>query len=79
MCKTVSEKPLYGHRELKLVLCNNLEGRDGEGSGEGTHVPLWLRHVFVWQKPTKYCKAIILQLKIKKKVVYKYNIHTTYN
>ena len=25
----------------------------------------WLTHVHVWQKPTQYCKAIILQLKIK--------------
>ena len=24
----------------------------------------WLIHVHVWQKPTQYCKAIILQLKI---------------
>ena len=27
---------------------------------------LWLIHVDVWQKPTPYCKAIILQLKINK-------------
>ena len=26
---------------------------------------LWLIHVDVWQKSTQYCKAIILQLKIK--------------
>ena len=32
--------------------------------GEGTDVYLWLIHVDVWQKPTSYCKAIILQLKI---------------
>ena len=25
---------------------------------------LWLIHVDVWQKPTQYCKTIILQLKI---------------
>ena len=25
---------------------------------------LWLIHVDVWQKPTQYCKAIILQLKL---------------
>ena len=31
---------------------------------EGTYVYLWLIHVDVWQKPTEYCKAIILQLKI---------------
>ena len=29
----------------------------------GTHVYLWLIHVDVWQKPSQYCKAIILQLK----------------
>ena len=34
---------------------------------EGTSVYLWLIHVDVWQKPTQYCKAIILQLKINKK------------
>ena len=27
----------------------------------------WLIHVDIWQKPTQYCKAIILQLKINKK------------
>jgi len=31
---------------------------------EGTYVRLWLNHVDVWQKPTQYCKVIILQLKI---------------
>ena len=31
---------------------------------EGTCVYLWLMHVDVWQKPTQYCKAITLQLKI---------------
>ena len=30
---------------------------------EGIHVYLWLIHVVVRQKPTQYCKAIILQLK----------------
>ena len=30
---------------------------------EGTYVYLWLIHDDVWQKPTQYCKAIILQLK----------------
>ena len=28
------------------------------------YVYLWLIHVDVWQKPTQYCKAIILQLKM---------------
>lgn len=31
---------------------------------EGTYVCLWLIHIVVWQQPTKYCNAIILQLKI---------------
>ena len=33
---------------------------------EGTYVYLWLIHVNVWQKPTQYGKAIILQVKINK-------------
>ena len=33
---------------------------------QGTWLDLWLIHVDVWQKPTQYCKAIILQLKINK-------------
>ena len=48
------------HRELKLGLCNNLEVG---GRWEGTDVYLWLTHVDVWQKPTQYCKTIILQFK----------------
>ena len=44
------------------------EGSDGEGNGrkvgEGGDVgALWLNRIDVWQKPTKFCKAIILQLK----------------
>ena len=35
----------------------------GGGSGwGGTHVSLWSIHVDVWQKPSQYCKVIILQL-----------------
>ena len=34
------------------------------GSGGGTWVYLRLIHVDVWQKPTQFCKAIILQLKV---------------
>ena len=52
------------------MLRDNLGGRGGVRCGgvrrEGTHVYLWLIHVDVWQKPTQYCKAIILQLKINK-------------
>jgi len=30
------------------------------------YIYLWLIHADVWQKPTQYCKANILQLKINK-------------
>ena len=42
-------------------------GWDGGGCGVqdwGTHVHPWLIHVNVWQKPSQYCKVIILQLKL---------------
>ena len=41
----------------------------GRFKKEGTYVYLWLIHVDVWQKPAKFCKEIILQLKKKKKVI----------
>ena len=56
-------------RKVKLGLCNNLEGWDGEEGGRegqerGDCAYLWWIHVDVWLKPTQFCKAIILQLKI---------------
>jgi len=44
----------------------------GRFKKEGTYVYLWLIHVEIWQKTTKFCKAIILQLKnnFKKKRTY---------
>ena len=41
------------------------------GGGKGVHkrgdiCTLMVVHVDVWQKPTQFCKAIILQLKIYK-------------
>ena len=68
VCEIDSQRELaVWLRELKQVLCNNLERWDGDedGGAEGTYVYLWLIHVDVWKKPTKFCKAIILQLKIK--------------
>ena len=70
ICKTESQwefAVLY--RELNLVLCDNLEGWDrwetgGRFKREETYLYLWLIHVDVWQKPRRYCKAIILQLKM---------------
>ena len=52
------------------MLCDNIEewdGVEGRFKREGTYVCLWLIHVDVLQKLTQYCKAIILQLKIKRK------------
>ena len=48
--------------------CHKRQGLEvgGRFKREGTYVYLWLIHVAVWQKSTQYCKAIILQLKIKK-------------
>ena len=52
-------------RELRLGLCNSGGiGREVEGgSRRSGHMCLWWIHVDVWQKPTQYYKAIILQLK----------------
>ena len=67
MCETDSQwEAAVQHRELSPVLCDNLEGWDGlrgELQERGDICALWLTHVLIWQKPTQYCKAIILQLK----------------
>ena len=47
----------------------------GKFKEEGTYVYLWLIHVDIWQKPTQYCKAIILQLKINKLKKKKYTVN----
>ena len=58
--------------ESKPGLCNNLEGLEAVGGGRevqeqgDVYIYLWPIHVDGWQKPTQYCKAIILQLKINK-------------
>jgi len=60
-------------KEPKPGLGDNREGWDGIGGrrevqeGGNIYIYLWLIHVDVWQKPTQYCKAIILELKIKNK------------
>ena len=36
----------------------------GGFSRKWTYVCLWLIHGDAWQKPTQYCEAIILQLKL---------------
>ena len=49
-----------GHPKLKLW--DNPKGENGEGGrgvqDGGIHV-----YLYVWQKPSRYCKIIILQLK----------------
>ena len=63
------------------MLCDNLEELDGVGSGsevqegEDTYI-LWLIYVDIWQKPTQYCNAIILQLKINKILINKKDFET---
>ena len=52
--------------------CDNPEGWDGEGGLKEVQegglwlIHLWLIHANAWQKPSQYCKAIILQSKKKK-------------
>ena len=55
------------------MLSDNPKGWDGVRNGkevqrEGTYVYLWLIRVDVWQNSTQYYKAVILQLKIKKRI-----------
>ena len=65
------------------MLCDNLEGWDGVGDRRkdqegGAYIYPWLSHVDVWQKPRRYCKAIILQnvcVCVCVCVVCAYNIH----
>ena len=50
----------------KPVLRDIVEGQGGEGGGRSVQedtVYLWQIHADVWQKPSQYCKVIILQLK----------------
>ena len=55
----------------QIRLCDNLEEEmewkvEGRFKKEWACVYLWLIHVDIWQKPTQYCEAIILKLKINK-------------
>ena len=60
---------LYEARRSNPVLSDNLEEWDevgklgGRFKRERAYVYLWLTHVDIWQKPTQYCKAIIIQIK----------------
>ena len=57
---SVHEYPIHGTQSQ----CSGTTQRDGVGSefqDGGTHVNLWPIHVDTWQKPSQYCKVIILQ------------------
>ena len=61
---------LYGSGNPNRGFVSTQRGRIGREMGrrhkrEGIYVYLWLIHVEVRQKTTKFCKAIILQLKNK--------------
>ena len=50
---------------MKIESTGLRDGPDlGGGKRKGTYVDLKLIHVDILKKPTQYCKAIILQLKI---------------
>ena len=54
------------------MLCDDLGGWDGGGVGRrserGDMVYIQLIHFIIQQKPTQHCKAIIFQLKKKKRM-----------
>ena len=75
---------MYDSGNQKLMLCDNLEGWKvgGRFKREGIYVYLWQIHVDIWQKPSQYCKVIILQLNIKWNVFKSYikkKFHWTQN
>ena len=43
----------------------------GRFKRQGTYTYLWLIHADVWRKPTQYCTAIILRLKMNKSKIKK--------
>ena len=63
MCKVDSwQEAAVLHRQLSLLLSGDLEGWNkgvgGRLKKERIYVYLWLIHVVVQEKLTKYCKAI---------------------
>ena len=71
MCKIDSQWEIeVWYREPNLVLCNNLEVRDGAGGGRevkegGEYVYPWLFHVDVWKKSSQYCNYPPINNKVK--------------
>ena len=56
------KSPFTIAKNLKAL---GFRGVGGRFKRERAYVYLWLIHVDVWQKPTKYCIAIMLQLRKK--------------
>ena len=72
MCKIESQwEASVQHRELSLVLCDDLEGWDWGGRIGGRfkrqriYVYTKLIHVVVQKELTQHCRAVIFQLKKK--------------
>ena len=57
---TECRRPRRGCSPKEGALKMILEGRGWEGSGRGDPMQI---HIYVWQKPSQYCRAIICQLK----------------
>ena len=77
-CETADGKLLCNQKH-DLVLGENPEQWDGVGGSfkrKGTHAYSWRIHVVLRQRPTRYCKAIILQLKINFLKSYYTHTHT---
>ena len=65
-CPLINIVKTFVTQGTQLRPCDNLEGWEVgmRFKREGAYVYLWLIHVDVWQKPTQYCKPIVIQLKI---------------
>ena len=64
VCKTDNQWAFaVPRKELSPALCDSLEGWEMGGvfRSNRTYVNLWLIHVDVWQRPTQYYRAIVLQ------------------
>ena len=63
-CKIRQLVDIYYMMQGAQIWCSVTIQRGRGFKEEGTYIYLQLINVDIWQKPTQYCKAIILQLKI---------------
>ena len=75
-CRELKSSALWQSREAGCG--RRWEEVRGRFKRERTCRYLWLIHIDVWQLPTQYCKAIILQLKIKKMKSYSHYVNFTH-